>query len=94
MNVTPYPGTTASHRTDIDETTQIDADAEFRGIVDELTRRGFLGGLAGTAGLLGLAACTSSAGNDAASSSAAATTRTVTTATGPVVVPVHPARVV
>lgn len=47
----------------------IDTDAEFARIVDELSRRGFLGGLAGSAALLGLAACGSSGsatgGNDA-----------------------------
>lgn len=37
-----------------------DTDAEFARIVNELTRRGFLAGAAGTAALLGLSACGSS----------------------------------
>ncbi len=94
MNVTPYPRTTASHHSDISTTTRIDADAEFRRIVDELTRRGFLGGAAGVAGLSALAACSSSGSAGNRSSSAAPTTRQISTAKGAVTVPANPTRVV
>ena len=48
--------------------TALDIDTRFAEIVDELTRRGFLGGVAGTAALAGLAACGSSGSGDDAGS--------------------------
>lgn len=68
-------------------------DAQFARIVDELTRRGFLGGALGSAALLGLAACGSGSGPDQAVASDSGT-RTVTTIHGPIRVPAHPTRVV
>lgn len=68
-----------------------DPNATFSAIVAELTRRGFLGGAAGTAGLLSLAAC-------GRSSSAARPTapafRAIDTVKGSVRVPADPRRVV
>ena len=73
--------------TDLD----LDLTARFAGIVDELTRRGFLGVGAGTAALVGLAAC----GTDKAAPQATApSTRTIETAKGRVRVPATPRRVV
>lgn len=70
-------------------------DAEFARIVDELTRRGFLGGLAGAAGLLGLAACRSDgARTDGRSTGARSATRQVSSVHGPITVPADPKRVV
>ncbi|MBN9618583.1 MAG: ABC transporter substrate-binding protein [Actinobacteria bacterium] len=69
-------------------------DTEFDRIVAELTRRGFLAGTIGAAGLLGLSACGSSGGIPAGSGPAAATTRRVETAKGPVDVPADPKRIV
>jgi len=66
-------------------------DAQFARIVDELTRRGFLGGITGTAALLGLSAC---AGGPAREPSATPTTQLIDTAYGAVAVPVNPTRVV
>ena len=72
----------------------IAADTDFRAIVDELTRRGFLGGALGSAALLGLAACGSDSDSPSGSASASATTRAIRTAKGVVDVPVTPKRVV
>ncbi len=72
----------------------IDPDAEFARIVDELTRRGFLGGGLGAAGLVGLAACGSPGSDGAHSSSSTPTTREVQGAYGPVELPTSPKRVV
>ena len=76
--------------------TEADTDAEFAHIVAELTRRGFLGGALGTAALLGLTACGSSAGGTGGdgSGSAGSGTRTVQSAKGPIEVPATPRRVV
>ena len=59
-------------------------------IIDELTRREFLGGATGTAALLGAAACNSSS----TSSAPRPSSRTVDTAHGKVTVPADPARIV
>jgi len=67
-----------------------DNDVRFSEIVDELTRRGFLGGALGTAGLLALSAC----GQDDTSPTTESSTRVVDTANGRVTVPAHPSRVV
>jgi len=83
---------TTPHTVEIRPYTALDVDAEFARIVDELTRRGFLTGAAGTAALFGLAACGSPA--NPTDSSAGAATRTIDTPRGPVQVPVHPKRVV
>ena len=72
----------------------VEVDREFLGIVDELTRRGFLAGGLGAAGLLGLAACGASGDHPDGSSSPVATTRSVHTTAGSFTVPIHPARVV
>lgn len=71
----------------------IDVPAEFAGIVNELTRRGFLAGGLGAAALLGLAAC-GSATSAAPPSSSAAASRTVALANGTFTVPTDPTRVV
>jgi len=70
-------------------------DAEFARIVAELTRRGFLGGLAGSAGLLGLAAC-SSAKPDSESSgeTSAGYPARISGQFGDTVVPTPPKRIV
>ena len=68
-------------------------DAEFARIVAELTRRKFLGGVAGSAALLGLGACGPVRGDTSASSSAPAV-QSIDTAYGKVSVPLNPARVV
>jgi iron complex transport system substrate-binding protein len=71
-------------------TTTLPIDREFARIVDELTRRGFLGGALGSAALLGLGACSS--GSSPSSSTSA--TRTVSSVHGAVTVPDRPTRVV
>ena len=88
----PHPEATLPHRIDRSP----DTDREFARIVDELTRRGFLGGLAGTAGLLGLAACGSSGGGTPAGSSGAHGVFPVTVedAYGTVTVPRQPKTIV
>lgn len=65
-------------------------DAEFRRIVDELTRRGFLTGGLAAATVLGLAACST----DDGAHSSSPTTRTVTTVDGTFRVPADPKHVV
>lgn len=65
-------------------------DEEFRRIVDELTRRGFLAGGVGAAALLGLAACSA----DGTDPSATPATRKVRGAYGEVELPANPKRVV
>jgi iron complex transport system substrate-binding protein len=72
-----------------------DRDARFLEIVDELTRRGFLGGALGGAALLGLAACGSdTTATSGATSPSAAATRKVDSVNGKVAVPVDPRRIV
>ncbi|GIH20057.1 iron ABC transporter substrate-binding protein [Rugosimonospora africana] len=58
-----------------------------------MTRRGFLGAAAGSAALLGLAAC-GAAGTGAASGNAGLAARQVDSVNGPIAVPARPARVV
>ncbi|WP_188894326.1 ABC transporter substrate-binding protein [Microlunatus endophyticus] len=71
---------------------EIDIESRFAAIVDQLTRRGFLAGGITAAGILGLAACGSSAADDPAS---AAPTRTIEAPLGAsLVVPSEPKRVV
>ena len=74
--------------------TDADIDAEFARLVDELTRRKFLTGLAGGAALLGLAACGSSSASAKPSTAASSATRAVDTAKGTVDVPANPTRIV
>lgn len=69
-------------------------DAEFARIVAELTRRGFLGGLAGSAGLLGLAACSSSTPSERASDAAGGYPVRIAGKFGDTVVPNPPKRIV
>jgi len=71
-----------------------DTDPEFARIVDELTRRGFLAGVAGSAALLGLTACGTRGGATGSGTSPSRSTRTVSTIHGDVAVPANPARVV
>ena len=66
-------------------------NAQWAAVVDDLTRRGFLRGTAGTAGLLTLAACGAS---PPSSSSASAATRKVVSVNGTITVPAEPKRVV
>ncbi len=74
--------------------TPVDIDTEFARIVDELTRRGLLGGGLGAAALLGLAGCGSSGSGSGQPSSPAPTTRTLQSAYGPAHLPADPQRVV
>lgn len=69
-------------------------DVEFARIVDELTRRGFLGGLAGTAALLGLAACGSGDPEASGDAAAAGFPVSVDGKFGRVTIPAKPTRVV
>jgi iron complex transport system substrate-binding protein len=69
-------------------------DAEFRSLVAALTRRGFLAGGLGAAGLLGLAACSgtgdaASTGSSAAPASSATSTPASTTSSSAASAPEH-----
>jgi iron complex transport system substrate-binding protein len=66
-------------------------DSEFQRIVDELTRRGFIAGAAGTAAMLGLAAC---GGNEQAPTTTSAPGATISHEHGSTTVPPNPQRVV
>ncbi len=72
----------------------LDLDAEFRRIVDELTRRGLIGGGLGLAAGLGLTACGSSGSKPHETPSTTPSTRRVQGAYGPVDVPANPTRVI
>lgn len=75
-------------------TAPVDVDAEFARIVDELSRRGFLGGVAGAALLLGGCSAAGSADSEASPASSAPATQTIKTKYGDVTAPASPARVV
>ncbi|WP_328914904.1 MULTISPECIES: ABC transporter substrate-binding protein [unclassified Streptomyces] len=69
-------------------------DAEFAEIVAALTRRGFLGGVAGAGALLGLAACGNDAHDNGSAPAASSAPRSLTGAYGTVRAPGKPRRVV
>jgi len=91
MPVLLEAGPEAHTETDPQTGPKTGTDAAFLRIVDELTRRGFLGGLLGTAALAGVAGCGS---DDRPAASSTPATRVVDSAYGKVAVPTQPRRVV